>query len=96
MPDLFDLIKPDKVAHFFFYAVYVVLFWRSFSTMHSDSVFYRNPFSIPLFSGIVYGGLIEIYQGLFLPNRTADYVDFIANTIGAIIGWGVARYLARR
>lgn len=96
VPDLFDLIKPDKVAHFGFYAIYVVLFYRSFSTMPVHSVYYRNQFSIPLYSGILYGGLIEIYQGLFLPNRTADYVDFIANSIGAFIGWGVARWIAKR
>ena len=96
VPDLFDLIKPDKVAHFGFYAIYVVLFYKSFSTMPIHSVFYRNQFSIPLYSGIVYGGLIEVYQGLLLPNRTGDYVDAIANGIGAVIGWGITRYLSRR
>jgi VanZ family protein len=95
VPDLFDLIKPDKVAHFFFYAVYVILFQRSFSTMPSGSVYSRNQYSLPLFSGILYGGLIEIYQGLLLPNRTADYVDVIANAIGAIIGWMITRMMGR-
>lgn len=96
VPSLFDLIKPDKVAHFFFYAVYVILFQRSFSTMPSGSVYSRNQFSIPLFSGIIYGALIEVYQGLLLPNRTADYVDVIANAIGAVIGWLIVRYLAKK
>jgi VanZ family protein len=95
VPDLFDLIKPDKVAHFFFYAVYVILFQRSFSTMPSGSVYSRNQYSLPLLSGILYGGLIEIYQGLLLPNRTADYVDVIANAIGAIIGWMITRMMGR-
>lgn len=96
VPDLFDLIKPDKFAHFFFYAVYVVLFYRSFSTMPAATVYYRQSLRLPLFSGILYGGLIEVYQGLLLPNRTADYVDAIANAIGAVLGWGICRVLQRR
>ena len=96
IPDLFDLFAPDKIAHFVFYAVYVVLFYRGFAEMPVNTVYHRNQFSIPLLSGILYGGLIELYQGYFLPNRTADYVDFIANTIGALIGWGVARWMSKR
>ena len=63
--------------------------------MPSGSVYSRNQYSLPLFSGILYGGLIEIYQGLLLPNRTADYVDVIANAIGAIIGWMITRMMGR-
>ena len=93
IPDLFDLFAPDKVAHFFFYGMYVVLFVRGFSNMPPGNWWSRNQFSIPLFSGIVYGGLIELYQGYILTNRVADYVDFIANCIGAVLGWALMRFV---
>lgn len=34
----------------------------------------------------VYGGLTEIMQGLFFPTRFADVLDFIADSIGGIVG----------
>ncbi len=34
---------------------------------------------------MLYGGLIEILQGVFTETRKADFIDFIANTIGSII-----------
>ena len=96
IPDLFDLLAPDKIAHFLFYAVFVILFTNGFSKMPTGTRWSRNQFSIPLIGGIIYGGLIEIYQGYILTNRTADYVDFIANCIGSLLGWGLMRYLSKR
>ncbi|MBK7888950.1 MAG: VanZ family protein [Bacteroidetes bacterium] len=91
IPQLFDLFAPDKVAHFVFYAVYVILFTYSFSKMPVETRWTRNQFSIPLFSGAIYGGLIELYQGYILSDRIADWVDFLANSIGALMGWIVMR-----
>lgn len=96
IPDLFDLLAPDKIAHFIFYAVFVILFTRGFSRMPTGNRWSRNQFSIPLIGGIIYGGLIELYQGFILTNRTADYVDFIANCIGAILGWAAVRYFSKK
>ncbi len=96
IPDLFDLLAPDKIAHFIFYAVFVILFTYGFSRMPSGNRWSRNQFSIPLIGGILYGGLIEMYQGYILTNRTADYVDFIANCIGTLMGWALMRFLSKR
>ena len=35
---------------------------------------------------IVYGGLIEIIQGAFFYPRTADWLDWIADIVGTVIG----------
>jgi VanZ family protein len=96
IPDLFDLLAPDKIAHFIFYAIFVILFTLGFSKMPPGNRWSRNQFSIPLIGGVIYGGLIELYQGHVLTNRTADYVDFIANCIGSLIGWALMRYLSKR
>ena len=48
--------------------------------------YFRNKFSIAFFSSSIFGGLIEIYQGTILTNRTGDWVDFLANCIGATMG----------
>lgn len=36
-------------------------------------------------ASVIYGGIIEIAQGLFTTTRQADIVDVLANTIGAIL-----------
>lgn len=44
-----------------------------------------------LLIAIVYGILMEIFQGLLTIDRTADKYDVIANSSGAIVGWFVVR-----
>ncbi|CCH57282.1 VanZ family protein [Fibrisoma limi BUZ 3] len=39
-----------------------------------------------LLAGILYGGFIEICQGILPINRSADVQDAIADTVGALIG----------
>lgn len=34
----------------------------------------------------VFGGLIEILQGEFFPDRCADWKDFLSDSIGAVVG----------
>lgn len=42
---------------------------------------------------VLYGGLTEIYQHMALADRFADPYDFIANTLGVIVGvWMYNRY----
>ncbi|MDP2772648.1 MAG: VanZ family protein [Nocardioides sp.] len=36
--------------------------------------------------GFVFAGGIEVVQGVFLPARSATYVDVVANTLGALSG----------
>ncbi|GEP33631.1 hypothetical protein NSZ01_13990 [Nocardioides szechwanensis] len=36
--------------------------------------------------GFVFAGAIEVVQGLLLPERSATYVDVVANTLGALVG----------
>jgi VanZ family protein len=91
IPDLFDLFAPDKIVHFFFYAVLVFLFLNGFRKLSLYHTFKHNQIAIVI-SCIGYGGLIELYQGFFLANRVADWTDFIANAIGTFIGWALYRY----
>lgn len=36
---------------------------------------------------VVYGGLLEIMQAKFFSNRSADVLDFIANSFGALVAF---------
>lgn len=38
---------------------------------------------------ISYGGLIEIMQAKIFSNRSGDWLDFIANSFGCLMGLGL-------
>lgn len=73
----------DKVMHFIFYAIFVVLL--SFAKSKSYFKMKHNLFII--FIVIIYGIVIEILQGVITKNREADIYDAIANSLGAIVGF---------
>jgi VanZ family protein len=94
IPNLFDLFAPDKIAHFLIYGAFVVILYFGFRK--SGGRLARNQYSFSSLIAVTYGGLIEIYQGYLLPNRTGDYVDFIANCIGCLIGWILTKFLVKK
>jgi len=81
----------DKYVHFAFYFVFVIL-WYLFA---QKKEFTKKTKLIVLFSAIGYGILMEICQGLFTTTRTADILDVVANSIGAIAGLIVALVLLK-
>ena len=46
--------------------------------------------------GFVASGLVELVQGVFLPARSAQMPDVVANTLGVMIGAAAAQLWARR
>jgi len=73
----------DKVVHFIFYAVFVVLL----SLAKSKSCFKKKHDLLIILFVIIYGIVIEILQGVLTKNREADIYDAIANSLGAIVGF---------
>jgi hypothetical protein len=43
----------------------------------------------------VIAGTVEVVQGLVLPDRTASYVDIVANTLGGLLGAAIVLALRR-
>ncbi|MEC4003202.1 VanZ family protein [Flavobacterium sp. SUN052] len=76
-----DVPNKDKIVHFTFYFVFVMLWSLFFKTKNNSIII----LFIILFLAIVFGILIEICQG-FTKDRTPDPIDALANSIGAIFG----------
>jgi VanZ family protein len=70
----------DKVVHFFFYFFFVFLWTKALDLRE------RKQQLIVLVIAIIYGIIIEVFQDVFTLTRTADYLDVVANSIGAISG----------
>lgn len=76
----------DKILHGFVYIVAFLLFYYSFIHLKSDSIFYKYALLFSLIFTIVYAAFDEIHQS-FVPNRDADFFDFLADFVGAILGF---------
>jgi VanZ family protein len=71
----------DKFEHFIAYFVFATLLQRA---LYYSNI-RRGMMAITLVAAIVYGISDEIHQS-FIPNRQADFMDLIADTIGACFG----------
>jgi hypothetical protein len=74
---------PDKVLHVVLFAVLGVLWLRCFP---------RRPLRV-LAAGIVYGMVLELYQGGLISGRTASPADALADTFGMLVGTALAARL---
>jgi VanZ family protein len=70
----------DKTVHFIFYFFFVVLWAKGLKVRTKN-----KQLSI-LLVAVIYGIIIEVFQGVFTLTRTADALDVVANSIGAISG----------
>lgn len=85
------VIGSDKVVHFLFYLVFVVL-W---SLTKKQTYFKINYSLLIVFVAIVFGIIIEILQGVLTKTRQADFYDVLANLLGAIVGF-IALYWLKK
>ncbi len=88
--DWFELLKFDKFVHASLFAILVFLMVSGFKRQTSRIFFLKHASIIALLIAIPYGGILELMQGAFFENRTADIFDFIANTVGCFIGLWLA------
>ena len=86
-PQLFPNV--DKVVHFTFYFVFVILWYRFLKIKNKNTK--KNSFLLFLAS-IFFGIVIEYCQYFFTKSRMAEVLDVAANTLGSTIGIVTAIY----
>jgi len=81
-----DLLRLDKIAHMGLFAVMFLVLMVAFRKQGSYSrlKFHARKFSLIL--TLLYGAVLEFYQGAFFIERSSDLLDFIANSVGAFLG----------
>lgn len=81
-----ELLNFDKFIHASLFFVLILLTIRGFKLQTSFALLHSSPKLIAFIKCVAYGGIIELMQGAFFQERTADIYDFIANSFGCIIG----------
>ena len=79
----------DKVVHAI---IYFVLCWLARRAFYNQNVFLmlRNSSFLGAFIFSVVYGLLDEYHQKFVPGRTADFYDLIADTGGALLYVAIA------
>ena len=81
-----NLIGIDKLAHMLLFGTETFLIALASKKIYA----YKSSFHIilPAFIiGTVFGIIIEILQATLFTNRSFDYLDMLANTIGCALAW---------
>lgn len=73
----------DKIVHFGIYFLLAITFYMSLSHQNRFKLFAEHPFIFAVIFTAIYGASDELHQ-YFVPNRTCDFYDFLANLGGAI------------
>ncbi len=81
-----EILEFDKWVHAGVFFVLVVLLIRGFSLQTTYDLFKRFPGAIAFVLSVLYGGMLELMQEAFFSDRTADILDFVANSFGCILG----------
>ncbi|MDZ4664651.1 MAG: VanZ family protein [Bacteroidota bacterium] len=77
-----ELLSFDKWVHAgIFFVLCCLIFFSIVQRSHSKQKIY-----LLLALAILYGCSLEVMQGTFFSNRSADWSDIIANTVGCIFG----------
>ena len=88
IPKTKPIVGLDKVVHMLMYFGFIYLtLWGYRKPYRENGKNYRNKaIGITLAIGIVYGVLTEIMQETLIPGRVGSVYDWIADTIGCLLG----------
>lgn len=86
---VWNLFNSDKLAHAFVFGLLNVLLIRGFSRQYAIGFLMYRPMLFATLIAIAYGGFTEVWQGIMFAYRVADINDFIADSVGCLLGiWG--------
>lgn len=81
-----EITNIDLAVHFFFYCVFTFLLIVGNIRQSQFQLLKNKPVLMALCVSIPYGGMVEIIQGTEFISRSTELSDFIANSIGSVIG----------
>ena len=83
----------DKLLHLVIYAMLSGLILLGFLKNQKTTTLYCW---ISIVFAAAYGGIVELLQQYIFINRYGDWYDFLANTLGAILGIVIMKIVRKR
>jgi len=88
-PELFEIPYFDKIVHVIFFGSFVALWCFYFRYRSTDNNWLKNIFFIVFLVASINGIVIEYIQMYFIPMRSFDQGDIIADVLSAAIVYGI-------
>lgn len=86
-----EVISTDKLLHMGVFGLLAMLCYISIIHLEKENIFTDKPLIWSLIICALYGASDEIHQ-YFVPNRSAEYLDWAADIIGIIIAVIIINY----
>lgn len=86
----------DKIAHFSMYFILTFLLLFDSRRTNNQAAKKSTYLFICLVFPLLLGIITEISQALFFFPRAAEWIDWISNTAGVFVGWGIFTLFKRR
>lgn len=87
-----SLIRIDKIAHIFLFGTETYLIAIASKKLNNQKSNFKIIFPAFLI-GTLFGIIIEILQATVFVNRSFDYLDMVANTIGCALAWLILHFI---
>lgn len=95
-PGIMRIPNGDKIAHVLMYAFLGLIFMWEYSRERVKQERKKGFLFTVFFLFVLYSGLIELIQEHFTLFRSGEWLDWLANTVGLIIGYSIGAILFRK
>ena len=89
-----DVTFIDKIAHVCMYGGLELIIWVEYLRRHADLIKVKF-ILLGIAAPIALGGIMELAQMLLTVNRSGEWADFIADTLGVLAGAAAGLFILR-
>jgi VanZ family protein len=79
----------DKLVHVGMYLWLTIFLYSLLQKQGVWSFGKKRSWLLAIVFSIAYGGMLEVVQEVFTQFRSGDWLDFLSNSLGALMAWGI-------
>lgn len=88
-------IEKDKIVHFVMFFALALVASINYIYLRKGHIIILKLIAFALLLPILYGGLIEILQAEYFVDRSGDWYDFLADTLGVLASVPISLWYRR-
>ena len=93
--ELDNISNIDKLVHTCMYGGLSIIIWWEYLRKH-DTICWKRFIPISVIFPIMMSGIIELLQAYCTTNRSGEWLDFAANSLGVILAFMAGNFVLRR